>query len=114
MVVADLVPGTKNAEYMSLIASGKPVFIDSSQAGNSPSGINLFIDGPDSAIVYNNMSLYTDSWNIVQESGLILHNAGTSPTSISGSMFLSMSGVGIVNSSGINDYNPLNLRIRGF
>ena len=75
--------------------------------------MSLFINGPDSAFVYNNVNLYTSSWNNVQESGLILHSVGTSGVDSSSSMFLYTSGVGIVNSSGINDYNPLNLRIRG-
>jgi len=114
MVVAELLPGIETTGYMSLIASGRPNVIDSSQSGLAPSGMSLFINGPDSAFVYNNVNLYTSSWNNIQESGLILHSVGTSGVDSSGSMFLYTSGVGIVNSSGINDYNPLNLRIRGF
>ena len=113
MVVAELLPGIETTGYMSLIASGRPNVIDSSQSGLAPSGMSLFINGPDSAFVYNNVNLYTSSWNNIQESGLILHSVGTSGVDSSGSMFLYTSGVGIVNSSGINDYNPLNLRIRG-
>ena len=99
---------------MSLLTSGKPVSVDSSQSGEFPSGMNMFINGPDSAFVYNNMGLYTSSWNTIEESGLALHSIGTSGIDSSGSMFLYTSGIGIVNSSGINDYNPLSLRIRGF
>ena len=113
-VIAELLPGIETTGYMSLLTSGKPVFVDSSQSGEFPSGMILFINGPDSAIVYNDMGLYTSSWNTIEESGLPLHTVGTSGISDSGIMFLSVSGIGIVNSSGINDYNPLNLRIRGF
>jgi hypothetical protein len=113
-VIAELLPGIETTAYMSLLTSGKPPFVDSSQSGEFPSGMNLFINGPDSAFVYNNMGLYTSSWNTIEESGLALHSIGTSGVDSSGSMFLYTSGIGIVNSSGINDYNPLNLRIRGF
>lgn len=112
-IIGDIVPGTRIYDYMSLIASGKPASIDSSQNGELPSGMSLFINGPDSAFVYNNMNLYTSAWNTIEESGLFLYGIGTSGVDSSGSMFLYTSGVGIVNSSGINDYNPLNLRIRG-
>jgi hypothetical protein len=113
-VIAELLPGIETTGYMSLLTSGKPAFVDSSQSGEFPSGMNMFINGPDSAFVYNNMGLYTSSWNTTGESGLALHSIGTSGIDSSGSMFLYTSGIGIVNSSGINDYNPLNLRIRGF
>jgi hypothetical protein len=107
-VIAELLPGIETTAYMSLLTSGKPPFVDSSQSGEFPSGMNLFI------FVYNNMGLYTSSWNTIEESGLALHSIGTSGVDSSGSMFLYTSGIVIVNSSGINDYNPLNLRIRGF
>lgn len=113
-VIAELIPGIETTAYMSLLTSGKPVTVDSSQSGEFPSGMNLFINGPDSAFVYNNMGLYTSSWNTIEESGLALHSIGTSGIDSSGSMFLYTSGIGIVNSSGINEYNPLNLRIRGY
>jgi hypothetical protein len=100
---------------MSLLTSGKPVFVDSSQSGEFPSGMNLFINGPDGGIVYNSMNLHTGKdWTLTQvgsgNTPLSLAVSGAEPTTVSGALNLLTSGITRVDTE--ND--PLNLRVRGF
>ena len=113
-VIAELLPGIETTGYMSLLISGKPISVDSSQSGEFPSGMNLFIDGPDGGIVYNSMNLHTGKdWTLTQvgsgNTPLSLAVSGAEPTAVSGTLNLFTSGVVQVDTD-----DPLNLRVRGF
>lgn len=51
LIQGELVVGTQNSETFNLLTSGKPVDVSGD--------MNLFIVGPDSDIVYNNVNLYS-------------------------------------------------------
>jgi hypothetical protein len=132
-VVGDQIIGTLSTGVVSLFTEGMPATIDNAwpslvsglefdnaytldfpSMNKRPSGMSLFISGPDSAIVYNNMGLYSTSWTTTQAgsgtdpllSGLLLTVSGANPTSDSGIMNISLSGT-------IEKTDNLNLRVRG-
>ena len=102
-----------------------------------PSGMSLFISGPESSYVYNSIlgtsqslaeltstptdlapfNLFINSQNIVTDSGLLLTTSGTSPLAASGdpeaSYHMLMFTSGIDSASIGSGTNPLRLRIRG-
>ena len=142
-VIGDAIDGTGAANNLNLITQGRGVFIDNAwptlasgldidsihdfdrssfdsdfdSAKIRPSGMSLYITGPDQADVYNNMSLFTNSWNVAQEGSGIgatpvtLSVSGAEPTLVSGIPTLYTSGVAIVSAG--SGTSPLTLRIRG-
>jgi hypothetical protein len=101
-VTGSVAYGTPESDSINLYISGQPP-----QASED---VNLTLLGPDSAFVYNNMNLYTTSWNSIEV------GSGTPPLNvlISGAIPELASGVVNVLMSGSHIlYSPLNLRIRG-
>ena len=103
-VIGSLLFGTPSSGFMPLITSGMPVTVETS-------GISLYTKGPDSAIVYNNMGLYSTSWTQTQAGSgtdpLLLTVSGLAPIDDSGIMNMSVSG-------SIVTTDNLNLRVRGY
>ena len=142
-IIGDVIEGTGISNNLNLITQGRGIFIDNAwpslasgldidsnhdfdrssfdsdfdSAKIRPSGMSLYITGPDQADVYNNMSLFTNSWNIAQEGSgvgatpLTLTVSGAQPTIVSGIPTLYTSGVAIVSAG--SGTSPLTLRIRG-
>ena len=142
-VIGDAVNGTGVNNDLNLVTKGRGVFIDNAwpntasgldidsnydfNAGSfdsdfdsakiRPSGMSLYITGPDQADVYNSMSLFTNSWTTNQEGSgigatpLTLLISGAEPTTVSGIPTLYTSGTAIINAGSGTD--PLTLRIRG-
>lgn len=142
-VIGDVISATGANNRMNLATRGRGIFIDNAwpslasgldidsdhdfyrnsfnsdfdSAKIRPSGMSLYIAGPDQADVYNNMSLYTTSWTVEQEGSgvganpLLLSISGAEPTLISGIPTLYTSGIGIFNAGSGSD--PLTLRVRG-
>jgi hypothetical protein len=97
-VVGNSISGTPTNVSMPLFMVTDPV----KNSGN----MNLYIDGPDSSFVYNNMNLLLKAWNS-GENSLNLNSIGTSGIYLNQSLTLFMeSGIGLSQSD-------LNLRIRG-
>ena len=96
-VVGSLLFGTPSSGFMPLVTSGMPVTVETS-------GISLYMEGPDSAIVYNNIGFYTTS-NLDSSSGILPINMQVSSGFISSGMNL------LINSNALTD--NLNLRVRG-
>ena len=89
--------GTPSSGTMPLVTSGMPVTVETS-------GISLYMTGPDSANVYNNIGLYTDA--------CIELSSGTIPLSILVPSGTISSGMNLmINSNTLT--NNLNLRVRG-
>lgn len=96
-VIGQVADTTLVSDYLSLIASGEPVQLSGA--------MNLIMLGESSAVVYNSMDLYVDSWN--PSSGIInLTTYGASGIGSSG--FLN-----IVTSGMSTSTTQLDLRIRG-
>ena len=96
-VIGSLLFGTPSSGTMPLVTSGMPVTVETS-------GISLYMTGPDSANVYNNIGLYTDA--------CIELSSGTIPLSILVPSGTISSGMNLmINSNTLT--NNLNLRVRG-
>ena len=133
-VVGEILNGIPTSGSMFLYVDGKPAEIDNAwpnvvaglddprfdfdsaydisypSRNYRPSGMSLSILGPDQADVYNNMNLYTTSWNQLQvgsgNNPFNLTVSGEDATNLSGIMNLFMSGT-------IQLEENLNLRVRG-
>ena len=123
-VIGGVLFGTPSSGSMPLVTFGKPVTVDNAwpalvvdgyeydrafaigftSANERPSGMSLYMAGPDSANVYNNIGFYTTS-NLDSSSGILPMNMQVSSGFISSGMNL------LISSNTLT--NNLNLRVRG-
>jgi hypothetical protein len=96
--IGDIVRGEEENNSLSLFTDGKPL----STSGN----INLFVTGPSSSFVYNNMNLYAETSSGSGNQSLSLITNGVSGVFLNNALNITMSGIGKTEL-------PLNLRIRG-
>ena len=101
-VIGEILGGTPTSGSMIMFTSGTPV----PKSGE----MNLTMLGADTAIVYNNVNLYTTAWNQIEVGSgtdpFKMYVSGENPTETSGIMNLHTSGT-------IQTTGNLDLRVRG-